>query len=158
MKVAIDLSVNGEPVHLEVEPHRSLLDVLRTDLGLTGAKDGCGTGDCGACTVLLDGEPINSCLALPAALSGRSITTVEGLARDPLGRRLQDAFVQHGAVQCGYCTPGLLLAAKSLLVACPNPDEAEIRRAISGNLCRCTGYAKVVASIRSAVAEPGGAL
>jgi carbon-monoxide dehydrogenase small subunit len=153
MKTGIDLTINGDAVHLEVEPHRTLLDVLRNDLGLTGAKDGCGTGDCGACTVLLDGEPINSCLALPATLAGRSITTIEGLARDPLGKRLQTALVEHGAVQCGYCTPGLLLAAKSLLTADPSPDGAAIRRGISGNLCRCTGYAKVVAAIRSVAAD-----
>ena len=153
MKLGIDLIVNGEPVHLEVEPSRTLLDVLRNDLGLTGAKDGCATGDCGACTVLLDGEPINSCLALPASLAGRSITTVEGLARDPVGRRLQEAFVEHGAVQCGYCTPGLLLAAKSLLATCPSPDEDDVRRAIAGNLCRCTGYAKVVAAVGAVAAE-----
>jgi carbon-monoxide dehydrogenase small subunit len=154
VKLGINLIVNGEPVHLEVEPSRTLLDVLRNDLGLTGAKDGCSTGDCGACTVLLDGEPINSCLALPATLAGRSITTVEGLARDPLGRRLQESFGEHGAVQCGYCTPGLLLAAKSLLAADPSPDEPTIRRAIAGNLCRCTGYVKVVEAIQ-AVADGG---
>ena len=153
MKQSIDLVVNGEALRLEVEPDRTLLDVLRNDLGLTGAKDGCGTGDCGACTVLLDGEPINSCLALPAALAGREITTVEGLAGDPLGSRLQRAFVEHGAVQCGYCTPGLLLAARSLLAACPSPDEGAVRRAIAGNLCRCTGYAKVVAAIGAVAAD-----
>ncbi len=155
MKVGVDLVVNGEPVHLEVEPDRTLLDVLRNELGLTGARDGCSTGDCGACTVLLDGEPIYSCLALPATLAGREITTVEGLAQDPLGQRLQRAFVEHGAVQCGFCTPGLLLAAKSLLMTCPSPDEAEVRRGIAGNLCRCTGYAKVVEAIREAADELG---
>ncbi len=159
MKIAVDLLVNGEPVRLEVEPHRTLLDVLRNDLGLTGAKDGCSTGDCGACTVLVDGEPVNSCLALPATLAGRAITTVEGLARDPVGRRLQESFVERGAVQCGYCTPGLLLAAKSLLATDPAPTEQAIRQAISGNLCRCTGYAKVVAAVQAVateMAENGG--
>lgn len=150
MKRRIELEVNGERVQLEVEPDRTLLDVLRSDLGLSGAKDACATGDCGACTVLLDGEPINSCLTLAVALSGRRVTTVEGLADDPLGRALQRAFVEHGAVQCGYCTPGLLLAAKSLLARCASPDEAGIRAAISGNLCRCTGYVKVVAAIQAA--------
>lgn len=156
MKLGIDLVVNGEQVHLEVEPDRTLLDVLRNDLGLAGVKDGCSTGDCGACTVLLDGQPINSCLALPATLAGRSITTVEGLARDPVGRRLQAAFVEHGAVQCGYCTPGLLLSARSLLSSCPSPDDADVRRAIAGNLCRCTGYAKVVDAIKAVGAELRG--
>ncbi len=152
----LGLTVNGEPVQLRVEPNRTLLAVLREDLGLTGVKDACGTGDCGACTVLLDGVPINSCLTLAVMAQGREVTTVEGLARDPLGRSLQRAFVEHGAVQCGYCTPGLLLAAKALLEDSPSPTEAEIREGIAGNLCRCTGYVKIVGAIQAVAAETGG--
>lgn len=155
-KIDVELLVNGEAVQLTLDPSRTLLDVLRNDLGLTGAKDGCGTGDCGACTVLLDGEPINSCLALPATLAGRSITTIEGLTTDPLGRTLQRAFVDHGAVQCGYCTPGMILAAKSLLHRSARPTEPEIRAAVAGNICRCTGYAKIVEAIQAVGAAERG--
>jgi aerobic carbon-monoxide dehydrogenase small subunit len=154
--VALELTVNGELVQLRVAPDRTLLELLREDLGLTGVKDACGTGDCGACTVLLDGVAVNSCLTLAAMAEGREVTTVEGLARDPLGGRLQRAFVEHGAVQCGYCTPGLLLAAKALLEDSPSPSEAEIRQGISGNLCRCTGYVKIVGAIQAVAAETGG--
>jgi aerobic carbon-monoxide dehydrogenase small subunit len=152
----IELVVNGERVQLRVEPDRTLLDVLRDSLGLTGAKDACGTGDCGACTVLLDGVAVNSCLTLAVTAHGREVTTVEGLARDPLGSKLQRAFVEHGAVQCGYCTPGLVLAAKALLESTPAPSESEIRRGIAGNLCRCTGYVKIVGAIQAVAAENGG--
>ncbi len=152
----LELTVNGEPIRLRVEPSRTLLAVIREDLGLTGVKDACGTGDCGACTVLLDGEAVNSCLTLAVMAEGREVTTVEGLARDPLGGRLQRAFVEHGAVQCGYCTPGLLLAAKALLESTPSPSEAEIREGIAGNLCRCTGYVKIVGAIQAVAAETGG--
>jgi carbon-monoxide dehydrogenase small subunit len=153
VKIGVDLTVNGEAVHLDLEPGRTLLDVLQNDLGLKGARDGCGTGDCGACTVLLDGEPINSCLTLPALLRGRSITTIEGLTGDRIGKALQDSLVERGAVQCGYCSPGLVLAARALLAESDSPDEPAIRRAISGNLCRCTGYAKTVEAIGAAAAS-----
>ena len=152
----LQLTVNGEPVQIHVEPSRTLLQLLREDLGLTGVKDACGTGDCGACTVLLDGVAVNSCLCLAVMAEGREVTTVEGLARDPLGGRLQRAFVEHGAVQCGYCTPGLLLAAKALLEGSRSPSEAEIREGIAGNLCRCTGYVKIVGAIQAVAAETGG--
>ena len=154
--VILDLTVNGERVQLRIEPDRTLLELLREDLSLTGVKDACGTGDCGACTVLLDGVAVNSCLTLAVMAEGREVTTVEGLARDPLGGRLQRAFVEHGAVQCGYCTPGLLLAAKALLEDIPSPSEAEIRQGIAGNLCRCTGYVKIVGAIQAVAAETGG--
>ena len=154
--VVLELTVNGERTQLRVEPDRTLLELLREDLGLTGVKDACGTGDCGACTVLLDGVAVNSCLTLAVMAEGREVTTVEGLARDPLGRRLQRAFVEHGAVQCGYCTPGLLLAAKALLEDTPSPSEAEIRQGIAGNLCRCTGYVKIVGAIQAVATETGG--
>ena len=154
--VVLELTVNGERTQLRVEPDRTLLELLREDLGLTGVKDACGTGDCGACTVLLDGVAVNSCLTLAVMAEGREVTTVEGLARDPLGRRLQRAFVDHGAVQCGYCTPGLLLAAKALLEDTPSPSEAEIRQGIAGNLCRCTGYVKIVGAIQAVATETGG--
>lgn len=154
--VVLELKVNGEPVQLRIEPNRTLLELLREDLSLTGVKDACGAGDCGACTVLLDGVAVNSCLTLAVMAEGREVTTVEGLARDPLGSRLQRAFVEHGAVQCGYCTPGLLLAAKALLEESPSPSEAEIREGIAGNLCRCTGYVKIVGAIQAVAAETGG--
>ncbi len=150
MKRLIRLRVNGEPVETAVPANRTLLELLRDDLGLTGAKEGCGEGDCGACTVLLDGLPVSSCLVLALQAEGREVLTVEGLAQDGQLDLLQQAFVEEGGVQCGFCTPGMLLAAKSLLDAKPNPSEAEIRAAISGNLCRCTGYQKIVESVRRA--------
>ena len=156
MTYDIELSVNGEKVRLAVEADRTLLSVLRDDLNLKGAKDACGTGDCGACTVLLDGAPVNSCTTLAVAADGREVTTIEGLSADPLGSRLQRSLVDHGAVQCGYCTPGLLLAAKALLTETARPTEFEIRRGIAGNLCRCTGYVKIVDAIKAVAAETGG--
>ncbi|MBI4881149.1 MAG: (2Fe-2S)-binding protein [Planctomycetes bacterium] len=150
MKRLIRLRVNGEPVETAVPPNRTLLEMLRDDLGLTGAKEGCGEGDCGACTVLLDGLPVSSCLVLALQAEGREVVTVEGLAREGQLDPLQQAFVEEGGVQCGFCTPGMLLAATSLLAANPDPSEQEIREAIAGNLCRCTGYQKIVESIRRA--------
>ncbi len=148
MRVPINITVNGEEFHLEVKPNRVLLDVLREDLGLTGTKKGCGMGKCGACTVLLDGRPVHSCLLLAAQADRRRITTIEGIAGEA-PHPLQAAFVEKGAVQCGFCTPGMINAAKALLDGNPDPDEAAIKSAIAGNLCRCTGYNQIVAAIQS---------
>jgi len=148
MKVPVRIVVNGEEYRLDVKPNHTLLDVLRDDLGLIGAKKGCGSGKCGSCTVLMDGRPIDSCLMLAPQADGREILTIEGLA-DPEPHPLQEAFVQKGAIQCGYCTPGVILTAKALLDATPNPGEEEIKSAIAGNLCRCTGYSKIVEAIQS---------
>jgi carbon-monoxide dehydrogenase small subunit len=147
---ALTMKLNGEEVTVQVKPSATLVEVLRDQLELTGTKVACGEGECGACTVLLDGEPVNSCLVPALKAHGREVITVEGLA--PLGELhpLQKAFVEHGAVQCGYCTPGMLMSAKALLDHNPNPTEDEVRLAISGNLCRCTGYAKIVEAIKAA--------
>ena len=141
------LNVNGQMYEIEVDPWRTLLDVLRYDLGFRGAKDGCGTGSCGACTVLLDGKAVNSCLVFVAEVEGREITTIEGLSQGGKLHPLQQAFIDEGAVQCGFCTPGVILTAKALLDTNPQPTEAQIRQAIAGNLCRCTGYDKIVRAI-----------
>jgi carbon-monoxide dehydrogenase small subunit len=148
----LTLKLNGEEVTVQVKPSALLVEVLRDELELTGTKVACGEGECGACTVLLDGVPVNSCLVPALKAQGREVMTVEGLA--PLGELhpLQKAFVEHGAVQCGYCTPGMLMSAKALLDHNPNPTEEEVRLAISGNLCRCTGYAKIVEAILDASA------
>ena len=151
MAQLITLQVNGDRYEVAVEPWRTLNEVLREDLGLTGTKHGCGQGDCGACTVLLDGRSVLSCLTLAVSADGCDVRTVEGLAR---GRErlhpIQEAFVQGGAIQCGYCTPGMELSALYLLSRNPLPTEADIRAALAGNLCRCTGYAKIVAAIQAA--------
>jgi len=144
------MTVNGEEVELQVEPSATLASVLREQLGLTGTKIGCEEGECGACTVLVDNQAVNSCIYPAMKAAGHRILTVEGLAHNEQLHPLQRAFLEHGAVQCGYCTPGLLLSAVALLGRNPNPSEAEIRRAISGNLCRCTGYAKVIRAIQEA--------
>ena len=149
MKRNIDLTVNGESYSVFVEPYWTLLDVLRREIGLTGTKKGCDTGDCGACTVIIDGKAVDSCLVLAVAAQGKSITTIEGLAQDGKLHPLQEAFIQHGAIQCGYCTPGTILAAKAFLDDNPHPTEEEVRRGIAGNLCRCTGYVKIVEAIMS---------
>ena len=151
MKQVIALKVNGDCFEVAVDPWRTLNEVLRDDLRLTGTKRGCGDGDCGACTVLLDGRSVLSCLTLAVAADGCDIRTVEGLAaaRDRL-HPIQEAFVAEGAIQCGYCTPGMELSALYLLSRNPFPAEADIRAALSGNLCRCTGYAKIVAAIQAA--------
>lgn len=146
-------TVNGKPVDIDVPPNRRLVDLLREDLGLTGTKEGCGEGECGACTVLVNGRPVNSCLVLAPEVSGCEITTIEGLAQNGRLHPLQEAFLEAGAVQCGFCTPGMILAAKALLDVNPNPDDEAIKTAISGNLCRCTGYAKIVAAVRLAAAK-----
>lgn len=148
----LTMKLNGEEVTVQVKPSALLVEVLRDQLELTGTKVACGEGECGACTVLLDGQPVNSCLVPALKAQGREVMTVEGLA--PLGELhpLQKAFVEHGAVQCGYCTPGMLMSAKALLDHNPKPTEDEVRLAISGNLCRCTGYAKIVEAILDASA------
>ena len=146
----ITLSVNGSPFALEVKVSRVLVDVLRDDLGLTGTKEGCGTGDCGACTVLIDGRPVNSCLVLAVEADGKEVTTVEGLSKDGKLDPLQEAFVEEGAVQCGFCSPGMLMTSKGLLAENPSPTEQEVRKAIAGNLCRCTGYVRIVNAILKA--------
>ncbi len=153
VKKRITLNVNGERYHLEVPVNRTLLHALRQDVGLQGTKEGCGSGECGACTVLIDGKPVNSCLMLAVAANGREITTVEGLAKDEKLHPLQEAFIQEGAVQCGFCTPGMLLTAKGLLDENPMPSEADIRKALEGNLCRCTGYVRIVKAIQKAAAN-----
>ena len=148
----VELRVNGTPYRIRIEPHRTLLEVLRETLHLTGTKEGCGLGDCGSCTVLIDGKPVLSCLTLALEVGGRDIRTIEGLADRERLDPLQEAFINHGAVQCGFCTPGMILTAKALLADKKNPTDLEIRKAIAGNLCRCTGYVKIVEAIKS-VAE-----
>ncbi len=150
MTHSIELVINGKDYRLAVEPEELLVDVLRERLGLTGTKQGCGTGDCGACTILMDGQAVNSCLVLAVAADGARITTIEGLAADGELQPLQRAFVEQGAVQCGYCTPGMIMAAKALLDENPHPSEDEIRNALAGNICRCTGYARIVAAVQAA--------
>ncbi len=150
MKQPLRMTVNGQPVELSVEPCRTLLDVLRDDLDLTGAKKGCDRGDCGACTVLLDGKPVTSCMMLAVQADGCQITTIEGLSANGRLHPVQQAFVDHGAVQCGFCTPGMVLAAVALLEESPHPTEAQVRDAVAGNLCRCTGYAKIVDAVLAA--------
>ncbi len=150
MKTHLTLTVNGEEHDLFVATHKTLLEVLREDLGLTGTKHGCELGECGACTVLVDGEPVLSCLALPVECQGREITTVEGLAQGERLHPLQQAFAELGAAQCGYCTPGMLLSARSLLGATPMPTRDEVRQALAGNLCRCTGYTKILDAVELA--------
>jgi carbon-monoxide dehydrogenase small subunit len=151
MKTIIQLTVNGEPVEAAVEPNQTLLQFLRDDLGLTGTKHGCGLGDCGACTVIVDGMPVNSCLVLAVQAAGRKVLTIEGLAENGKLHPIQQAFVDKGAIQCGFCSPGMILSAKALLDENPKPTEHEIRTAISGNLCRCTGYQKIVEAVQEAV-------
>jgi carbon-monoxide dehydrogenase small subunit len=149
-RVVIRLSVNGEAYELAVAPHRTLLEVLREDLKLTGTKHGCELGECGACAVLVDGEPVLSCLALPIELAGHEILTVEGLTEGGAAHPLQTAFAELGAAQCGYCTPGILLAAKSLLDHNRMPTRRQIQEALAGNLCRCTGYIQILDAVELA--------
>jgi carbon-monoxide dehydrogenase small subunit len=150
MKKTIHITLNGKSVAREVPNHRLLLDLLRDEIGATGTKEGCGTGDCGACTVLLDGKPVNSCLVLSGELDGADIVTIEGLKIGPELHPIQQAFLQDGGAQCGYCTPGMLMMSKALLDENPDPSEEDIRFALSGNLCRCTGYAKIVQAVQDA--------
>jgi aerobic-type carbon monoxide dehydrogenase small subunit (CoxS/CutS family) len=147
------LTVNGTSYPVDVEPHRSLLWTLRHELGLTGSKEGCDDSECGACMVLIDGQPVNSCSYLALQADGREITTVEGLAHGNELNPLQEAFLQVGGVQCGFCTPGMLISATALLRENPAPTEDEVRLALSGNLCRCTGYQKIVGAVLSAADE-----
>jgi carbon-monoxide dehydrogenase small subunit len=146
----ITTTINGRSHRLSVATQKTLLDLLRDDLGLTGTKCGCGIGECGACTVLLDGEPVNSCLVLAPQIHGREVTTVEGLARPGHLHPLQESFMDHDAVHCGFCTPGCLMSARALLDRNSHPTECEIRTAISGNLCRCSGYQQIVDAIEKA--------
>jgi len=146
-KIELNIRVNGQNRVLTVEPYRTLLEILRYELGLTGTKEGCGSGNCGSCTVLLDGKAVNSCLVLVAEVEGKEITTIEGLSLRGELHPLQQAFIDEGAVQCGFCTPGVILTAKSFLESNPRPTETQIRQAIAGNLCRCTGYDKIVRAI-----------
>jgi carbon-monoxide dehydrogenase small subunit len=153
MNKKIRMTLNGKKTELEVPSHRLLLDLLRDEIGLTGTKEGCGTGDCGACTVLLNGKPVNSCLIFSGELDGADIVTIEGLKIGPELHPVQQAFIQDGGVQCGYCTSGMLMMSKALLDENPDPSEEEIRFALSGNLCRCTGYAKIVKAVQDAGRE-----
>lgn len=147
MKQVIELKVNGDSYETSIDPHRTLLEVLRENLGMTGSKEGCDLGACGACTVIMDGKAVLACLTLAAAAHGKEITTIEGLAKEGKLDPLQQNFVDYGAIQCGYCTPGMILSAKALLDENPKPTKAEIKRGISGNLCRCTGYTKIIEAI-----------
>ena len=155
MKYSATLRVNGFSYPIEIDPGRTLLSVLRDDLELTGSKEGCDDSECGACMVLLDGEPVNSCSYLALQALGRDITTVEGLATDGHLSRLQSAFLEAGGVQCGFCTPGMLISATSLLRRSPNPGDEEIKTALAGNLCRCTGYTPILAAVKQAAAAAG---
>ena len=150
MKKLISLTVNGKVYEVAVKPNQTLVDFLRGELDLIGTKKGCEVGDCGSCTVLMDGRPVNSCLVLVVQANGRKIQTIEGLEGPQGLHPIQKAFVDKGAIQCGFCTPGMILTAKSLLENNPRPDREEIRKAISGNLCRCTGYQKIVDAIEAA--------
>jgi len=150
MKKNIELFVNNKKYSLAIESHWTLLDILREELGLLGTKKGCDVGDCGACTVIMDGVPVNSCLVLGVETNGKQILTIEGLASDGKLHPLQESFINHGAIQCGYCTPGMLMAAKALLDENPCPKEMEIKEAIAGNICRCTGYVKIIEAILAA--------
>ncbi len=156
MTQEINLIVNGQSYPVSVKPNETLLDVLRNKLGLTGAKKGCDVGDCGACTVLIDGQPATACLVLAVSARNKEITTVEGLSGNGELHPLQQAFIDYGAIQCGYCTPGMLLSAKALLDENPQPTEEEIREYLVGNLCRCTGYSKIIEAIQKAAKEMGG--
>ncbi|MGA6925490.1 MAG: (2Fe-2S)-binding protein [Desulfosarcina sp.] len=149
MKKLIKLTVNDREVEIAVEPNMTLTNLIRYELGLTGTKKGCETGDCGACTVILDGIPVNSCLVLAVQANGCRVETIEGLESEKGLHPVQDAFVEKGAIQCGFCSPGMILSAKHLLDKKPHPSEADIRAAISGNLCRCTGYQKIIEAIKS---------
>ena len=155
-KAHISLRVNGEPVEVAFAPHKTLLEVLREDLALTGTKHGCELGECGCCAVLLDGRPVLSCLALGVAVEGHEVTTVEGMADGATLHPLQEAFAELGAAQCGYCTPGLLLTARVLLEETPLPSREQIKEALAGNICRCTGYIKIFEAVELAAARMAG--
>jgi carbon-monoxide dehydrogenase small subunit len=151
----LTMTVNGQAVSFEnILPTRRLIDILREDLQLKGTKEGCGEGECGACTVIMDGKAVDSCLLLACQLEGSEIITIEGLAKEGELDELQEAFVSHGAIQCGYCTPGMVMATKALLMENPAPTEAEIRNAIAGNICRCSGYSQIVSAVLSVKGSP----
>jgi len=152
-KVKVAFSLNGEDKCITVNPNLTLLEVIRDVFGLTGTKEGCGQGECGACTVLLDGEAVNSCLTLISQVEGKEVITIEGLSKDGMLDPLQSSFIEAGAIQCGYCTPGMIMSAKSLLLKNGNPSDEEIKTAISGNLCRCTGYTKIINAIKLAIGQ-----
>jgi aerobic carbon-monoxide dehydrogenase small subunit len=155
--MAVAMTINGEPRQLLLDPWRSLLDVLRNEAGLTGTKKGCDVGDCGACTVIMDGVPVNACLVLGVEAQGSVIQTIEGLQPSPdTLHPLQHSFMQHGAAQCGYCTPGILMMAKALLDENPAPSEQEIRFGLAGNICRCTGYTKIIDAVSAAARQLRG--
>lgn len=157
-KIHVTTKVNGDAVEFLADPRETLLDVLRDRLGLTGSKEGCGTGDCGACSVLLDGRLVSSCLVLGVEAEGREIETIEGMAEaDGELHPLQRKFIEHAALQCGFCTPGILVASKALLAQNPDPTEEEVRYWLAGNLCRCTGYDKIIRAVLDAAAEMRGA-
>ncbi|MEL7565189.1 MAG: (2Fe-2S)-binding protein [Dehalobacterium sp.] len=149
----IQFTLNGKVHCIDVKPRKRLVDVLRDDLNLTGTKEGCGEGECGSCTVILDGQAVNSCLILAFQVRDKEIITIEGLAQNGDLDPLQKSFLEHGAVQCGYCTPGMLMSAKALLMKNPHPTEKEITDAIAGNICRCTGYNKIIAAIKNAAED-----
>jgi len=153
MKYPLVFTINDVAQEVEVEPHRNLLSVLRGELGLSGTKEGCDDSECGACMVLLDGQPVNSCSFLALQADGRSVQTVEGLGSPGRLHPLQSAFLEEGGVQCGFCTPGMLMSAKALLDRNPNPSEAEIKRYLGGNLCRCTGYAGIIRAVTKAASS-----
>ncbi|WP_455374547.1 (2Fe-2S)-binding protein [Limibacillus halophilus] len=152
-RIAVSTTINGDAVEFLCEPEETLLDVLRDELGMTGSKEGCGTGDCGACSVTVDGRLVCSCLMLGAEAEGREIGTIEGVSQGEDLHILQSKFLEHAALQCGICTPGIIVAAKSLLERNPDPDETEVRYWLAGNLCRCTGYDKIVRAVMDAAAE-----
>ena len=157
-KVQVETTINGDPVEFLCEPHETLLDVLREGLGLTGTKEGCATGDCGACSVTLDGRLVCACLVLAPEVEGRTVGTIEGLASGEKLRPLQQKFLEEAALQCGVCTPGLLVSAQAFLERVPDPTEEQVRYALAGNLCRCTGYDKIVRAVLDAAAEMRGAI
>ena len=155
-KIHVQTTINGEPAEFLANPGESLLDALRNTLNLTGTKEGCGSGDCGACTVIIDGRMTCSCLVLAAEAGGHQITTIEGIAQGDKLHPIQQKFLEHAALQCGFCTPGVIVAVKALLDKNPNPTETEIRFWLAGNLCRCTGYDKIVRAVQDAAAEMRG--
>jgi len=155
--MTLRFTVNGKTYERETSPARRLLDILREDLGLTGTKEGCGEGECGACTVLIDGKPSLACLTVALQLPGREVVTIEGLAENGELSALQTAFVEETAIQCGYCTPGMILSAKALLARNPDPSEEDIRMALAGNICRCSGYHQIIRAVQRAAKETGGA-
>jgi carbon-monoxide dehydrogenase small subunit len=152
-KVHVSATINGDPVEFLTEPQLTLLDVLRDELLLTGTKEGCGSGDCGACSVIVDGRVVCSCLMLAAEAEGKRVETIEGMAQGGRLHPLQQQFLEHAALQCGFCTPGLLMAAKALLDANPDPTETQVRFWLAGNLCRCTGYDKIIRAVMDAAAD-----